>query len=42
MDVNVKALRRLNTTHNRTDVENLFLKETYPFPIDYKTYYIHF
>ena len=27
MDVNVKALRRLNTTHNRTDVENLFLKE---------------
>jgi hypothetical protein len=27
MYVNVKALRRLNTTHNRTDVENLFLKE---------------
>ena len=27
MSVNVKALRRLNTTHNRTDVENLFLKE---------------
>jgi len=26
-EVNVKALRRLNTTQNRTDVENLFLKE---------------
>ncbi len=26
-EVNIKALRRLNTTQNRTDVENLFLKE---------------
>ena len=26
-EVNVKALRRLNITQNRTDVENLFLKE---------------
>ena len=25
--VNVEALRRLNTDKNRTDVENLFLKE---------------